>query len=154
VVYSHLGGVNEPEVFGMQVVANAEDEVEGFQERLLIGATDISIDDIVRTIHAHEGLAIAAHIDRESFGIIGQLGFIPDVLPFDGLEISQLTSDEAAAARFPEYRSYPWTRSSDAHTLDRIGSCTSRFLIAEPTFGEICDALHNRSGRAVATAGA
>ena len=34
------------------------------------------------------GIAIASHIDREAFGIVGQLGFIPEGLSLDALELS------------------------------------------------------------------
>ena len=36
-----------------------------------------SVDDVVGLIHRYGGLALAAHIDRRSFGVIGQLGFFP-----------------------------------------------------------------------------
>ncbi|MBI5188431.1 MAG: PHP domain-containing protein, partial [Nitrospirae bacterium] len=81
IVYENLQlGENDEEVFGMQVIVNEKDEVLDFNKRLLIGATRLSVNKIVETIHSLGGLAIAAHIDREGFGIIGQLGFIPPEL--------------------------------------------------------------------------
>jgi len=84
-IYDNLEGENDQDVFGMQVVANAEDEVLGFNKKLLIGATNLSVEMVVDSIHSFNGLAIAAHIDREGFGIIGQLGFIPPDLQLDAL---------------------------------------------------------------------
>ncbi len=55
-VYEHLQpGENDEDAFGMQVVVNEEDEVLGFNKRLLIGSTDLSIDRIVALIHEVSG---------------------------------------------------------------------------------------------------
>ena len=99
-VDDHLEGRNNPDVFGLQVVANRDDEVEGFEERLLIGATTLPLENVVEAIHENGGLAVAAHIDRESFSVIGQLGFIPPGIDFDALEVSRNTGDEEANRRF------------------------------------------------------
>ncbi|HOO46482.1 MAG TPA: PHP domain-containing protein, partial [Deltaproteobacteria bacterium] len=65
-VYEHLSGLNDEKAFGMQVIVNEIGEVEGFNERLLIGATEVSLESLVDKIHEYGGLAIAAHIDRPS----------------------------------------------------------------------------------------
>jgi hypothetical protein len=91
-VYDHLQpGENDEETFGMQVVVNDVNEVLEFNRRLLIGATDLSVNKVVDFIHRFGGLAVASHIDRDGFGIVGQLGFIPAELRFDALEISRRT---------------------------------------------------------------
>jgi len=148
-VYRLLSGVNDPEAIGMQVIANAQDEVEGYEEKLLIGAADLSVDQLVDEVHLLGGIAIASHIDRETYSVIGQLGFIPDSLRFDGLELTRHVSDEEAWKRFPEYRHYAFVRNSDAHNLDDIGTNTGRYLLAEPSFGEFVRALNNTDGRKV-----
>ncbi|MBM4176611.1 MAG: PHP domain-containing protein, partial [Ignavibacteria bacterium] len=80
IVYNNLKGKNNPDVFGIQVIGNENDEVEGFVDKLLIGATELSVDEIVNQVHSLDGLAIASHIDRESYSVISQLGFIPQNL--------------------------------------------------------------------------
>jgi PHP family Zn ribbon phosphoesterase len=149
VVYAGLHGRNDPDAFGLQVVANERDQVECFEERLLIGATDLSIEKVVERVHQLNGLAIAAHIDRESFGIIGQLGFIPEGLGFDALELSSNISDEDAEARFGVYRRYPFLRSSDAHYLNQLGKNNTMFRMEEPSFAELRKALQHVDGRSV-----
>ena len=146
-VFDHLQGENNPDVFGLQVIANEADEVEGFQEKLLIGATDISLEETVQTVHRLQGLAIAAHIDRESFSVIGQLGFIPETVRFDALEISTNISNEEAGTRFREYAAYRFVRNSDAHFLDQLGKNATGFLLEQPTLQEIADVLHASDGR-------
>jgi hypothetical protein len=149
VVYAHLHGENDEEAFGMQVVVNELSEVLGFNKKLLIGATDLSITAIVHYIHRFAGLAIAAHIDREGFGIIGQLGFIPKDLPLDALEISARMSIDEAKKEFAAYSNYPFIMSSDAHFLEHIGQSTTRFILQEPSLDEIKKALRRESGRMI-----
>lgn len=148
-VHRHLSGENDPEVFGLQVVANEFDEVVGFQNRLLMGAVDLSIEQVVNEIHHLDGLAVASHIDRESYSIIGQLGFIPDELKLDALEISQNISVEEARNRFGEYQRYQLIQNSDAHFVDDVGKRSTRFLMEEPSFNELAKALRNENGRKV-----
>jgi predicted metal-dependent phosphoesterase TrpH len=148
-VYDHLHGENNPEVFGLQVVANEFDEVLGFQNKLLIGAVDLSIEQVVNEIHRLNGLAIASHIDRESYSIIGQLGFIPDELKLDALEISQNIGVKEARKRFGEYQRYQLIQNSDAHFIDDVGKRSTRFLMEKPSFNEIRKALRNEDGRRV-----
>ncbi len=148
-IYHHLPGENNPEVFGLQVVADEFDEVVEFQKRLLIGAVDLPVEEVVNEIHRLNGLAIASHIDRESYSIIGQLGFIPDELKLDALEISQNISVEEARNRFGEYQRYQLIQNSDAHFVDDVGKRSTRFLMEEPSFNELAKALRNENGRKV-----
>ena len=95
-VYKNLPGENNEEAFGMQVILNEKEEVLGFNNKLLIGATTIPLNEVVQLIHSLDGITIASHIDRESFSIIGQLGFVPENLELDALEISpNITFEEA-----------------------------------------------------------
>ena len=150
IVYSHLpkGPAVEMNVDD-QIVVNEFDEVEGFNTKLLIGATDLSVQDIVDTVHDIGGLAIASHIDREMFSIIGQLGFIPEDLPLDAVEISANTPLDEAKASFSIYGNFPMVTSSDAHFLNDIGKVHTDFFMAEPTIEEMKKAFLNVDGRKV-----
>ena len=149
IVYENLPGENDEDAFGMQVLVNENEKVLGFNKRLLIGATDLSVNTIVEFIHNFNGLAIASHIDREGFGIIGQLGFIPEGIEFDALEISYRTNRTKAHEIFGQYRHVPWTTSSDAHSLDDIGRKTTGFVMEHATFEELRLALKGTEGRKV-----
>jgi PHP family Zn ribbon phosphoesterase len=142
IVYQHLqAGENDEDSIGMQVVVNADDEVLGFNRRLLIGATSLSVDRIVGLVHDLSGLAVASHIDREGFGIIGQLGFINPEIGFDALEISYRRTYGEALLLYDIYRQIPWISSSDAHRIEEIGRRTSRLLLEHATFEEVSMAL-------------
>ena len=144
-VYENLPGENDEEAFGMQVIVNEKEEVVGFNNKLLIGATTIPLEEIIQTIHSFDGIAIASHIDRESFSIIGQLGFIPDNLELDALEISPNITLEDAKRRFKN--NYPITCFSDAHYPDDIGKAFTSFLLKDGSVAEIKKALKNEEGR-------
>ena len=150
VVYeSLLPGENDERRFGDQIVVNEKDEVLSFNKRLLIAATTLPSNDIVNIIHSLGGLSIASHIDRDAFSIISQLGFIPEDLKFDALEISPLIDKETAGHLFKDYNFFTWFSSSDAHKLENIGKRTTSFFINEPTIAEITSALKNIDGRKV-----
>ncbi len=146
-VYSRLPGENDEEAFGMQVIVNEKEEVLGFNEKLLVGATTIPLDDILRLIHGFDGVSIASHIDREAFSILGQLGFIPENLELDALEISPRISFAEAEKKYSTQ--YPITCSSDAHYPDDIGKGFTCFLLKEGTVAEIRKALRDEDGRKV-----
>jgi PHP family Zn ribbon phosphoesterase len=146
-VYRSLRGTNREEKFGCQVVVNEMDEVEGFNDRLLIGSTDIPLDRIVEAIHRQGGLAIASHIDRESFGVIGQLGFVPPGLPFDALELSYRLTPARAREIFPGLSGRTLIQGSDAHFLRDIGRASTVVTMEEPTVEEFRKAFPGLDGR-------
>ena len=148
-IYENLPGENDERLFGTQIVANEDDEVMSLNSRLLIGATSLSIEYLVARIHALSGLAIASHIDREGFGIIGQLGYIPDNLELDGLEISPRLSLNEAKIKFGQSCNLPFVTSSDAHNLEDIGKSYTCLSIAEANIKEIRKALYGEDGRKV-----
>ncbi len=149
VVYSNLPGENDEETFGYQVVVDEKDEVLGFNKKLLIGATTLTLEKVVELIHSFNGLAIASHIDREGFSIIGQLGFIPPGLALDALEISPRISAPEVRSKFPQSNDYPIITSSDAHALNDIGKVSTTFLMEKVSVGEIKLALMGEKGRKV-----
>jgi len=147
VVYAHLPGENDKDAFGEQPVVNEEGEILRFNEKLLIGATTLGLERVIALIHSHGGLAIAAHIDREGFSILGQLGFIPASLPLDALEISPATSLEKAREKYGPR--FPLTAASDAHRLAEIGQASTSFWLADGTVAEIKKALIQENGRKI-----
>ncbi|MCP5053043.1 MAG: histidinol-phosphatase, partial [bacterium] len=150
-VYDHLPGENQAEVFGYQVIVNEKDEIRGEVSRLLIGASRLSLQEIVVKIHKLGGLSIASHVDRPSFGIIGQLGFIPEDLSLDGLEVSYRVPLNDVRKKIPGSMNFPFISSSDAHFPDDIGKAKTVFTLAAPTFEEIHLALKGKDGRQIKT---
>jgi PHP family Zn ribbon phosphoesterase len=148
-IYQNLPGENVEEVFGCQTVVNERDEAIGINRKMLIGATLLSLEKIVSMVGSRQGVTIASHIDRQAFSLLGQLGFIPEGLSLDGLEISSRTSKEEAQKRFHSCQRYSFVWFSDAHYLKDVGKSTTHFLLKETTSREVKMALHHEEGRRV-----
>jgi 3',5'-nucleoside bisphosphate phosphatase len=142
VVYQHLPGENDESIFGPQTVVDEQDRMVGVNTRLLIGATDLALEKVVGLIHDFGGLAIAAHIDRQRFGIIGQLGFVPEGLKLDAVEVSPGASIE-------EWDDFPVITSSDAHSLKDIGRSSTSFFAEGASVEEMGKALRTENGRRI-----
>ena len=149
-VYGALPGTNDPDKFGMQVVADEDDVVLDFNERLLIGATTLPLEEVVRVIKRAGGLAVASHIDREGFSILGQLGFIPPNLALDALEVTSTLGIEKAKILYPNYSgNFPFVCSSDAHSLEDLGQGMTEFECEAASFEEIEKAIKGIEGRKI-----
>jgi PHP family Zn ribbon phosphoesterase len=149
IVYQHLAGKNDEERFGVQAIVNENGEVEGINDKLLIGATDLPLNDLLNYLHELKGLAIAAHIDRESFSVLSQLGFIDESIDFDALEVTPLTGLKRARVKYRELSNYSFIISSDAHYLKDIGTTVTKIMLEEPTFSELKMAFARQNGRHV-----
>jgi hypothetical protein len=149
IIYDHLSGTNREEVFGCQAIVNDLDEVEGFNDKFLLGATKLPLLDIIHLIHSFGGLAIASHIDRESFSIISQLGFIDQDIPLDALEITRQTGIQGARIKYPELARFPFIESSDAHFIKDIGQGTTTMFLEKGTISELRMAFEHRDGRCI-----
>jgi len=141
-----LAGENDEEVFGHQIVVDEWDEPVAIETSLLIGATSLSLEEAVDVIHDFGGLAVAAHVDREGFGLLGQLGFVPPGLRLDALEVSTRVSHQEWDE---EWQDYPVITSSDAHRLQDIGRSSTIFLAFEATLDEVGKAIRQEEGRRI-----
>ncbi len=145
----NLNGENNPELFGEQCLCDEHGVVYGRESKLLIGATELSVEKVVENIHRLGGLAIASHVDRESFSIFSQLGFVPEGLQLDALEISSRCSIADAKKDFPQTLDYPLVSFSDAHRLDDICTAFVIFTGNSPSVAELRNALLCKNGREV-----
>lgn len=147
IVDKNLPGENVPEVFGYQVLMDCEDEIVGSEDRFLAGATALTVEEVVEAIHLFGGLAIASHVDREGFGILSQLGWIPEGVQFDALEVSWGMSRPEARERFSQLSGWTLVRGSDAHSPEEIGRAWTRILVEEANWAEVRLALKGLEGR-------
>jgi len=138
VIYEKLSGFNDEKSFGKQLIVNDNNEIIGCNNKLLIGATSLPVHKIVQTICFLGGLAIASHIDRERFSIFGQLGYIPEGLPLDALELSP--NCDRRKRNLKDY-GFPLVTFSDAHFPEDIGKSFTIFLMEEANIEEIRKAL-------------
>jgi predicted metal-dependent phosphoesterase TrpH len=140
-IYNLLPDIqNDADYFGDQVVVNEENEIIRFENRLLLNSAQISITDATAWIKNHGGLAIPSHVDSPTFSIISQLGYIPDDLSFDALEVRN-KEKTAELLPFLMRKEMPFVSFSDAHYLVDIGKRRINLDFEEPNCTEISGAL-------------
>ncbi len=118
--------------FGEQLVLAADGTRAGEERAALAMATPLAISEVVDLVHRHGGLAVAAHIDRRSFGVIGQLGLFPHEAGFDAVELSRhVAPGSEAEERVPPARAahpallgqpLPRTTSAPCAPVERDGA--------------------------------
>lgn len=140
---------NNTQKFGYQVVVDENEQVIDEIENLLLSALDQSIEQVEQKVHSLGGIFIPAHIDRPSYSVISQLGFIPTDLLADGFEISALCSLEKVLPLPGNQKGKSIIRNSDAHYVDQIGKVFTVFEMKCCSFSEIKLALHGLQGRKV-----
>jgi len=141
-IYPFLPDVkNDPDYFGDQVVVDEHDNIVGVEEKLLVNSLLLSLDRCVEMVRSYQGVSMPAHVDREPYGIINQLGFIPDYLGFEAVEISRAIIPRDALSIWPELGRYTLVGSSDAHYPEDIGAVVTLFRMEEPSWKEWVEAL-------------
>ena len=122
---------NDPERFGDQV------PLPDSHCGRALSALDRNVNQVAAFVKELGGLFIAAHVERPSFSLISQLGFIDPALPLDAVEYT----DASRFARLVDkqkylsnYTSYP---ASDAHYPSQIGSNPCLIRASAPLFENI-----------------
>ena len=134
-VYARLPDIsNRAGLFGDQLVCDEEDNVTGALDKLLLSATDIGIYDTAAMAASYGGVAFPAHIDRDSFSLLTNLGLWDDGMGFRFAERTR----RAELSRLPDI---PYIINSDAHRLDAVPDAEFRLELAERNERSIIDAL-------------
>ena len=137
---------NNIEYFGEQFIVDETGDFIRRKEELLINSVQISLEEAFRIVTDLGGLFIPAHVNREAFGLIYHLGFIPPDLDFQAVEISRHITPENAILTYPQLADYTLIQSGDVHYLsDFLG--INQFLIKKPTIAEIIKAFKGVEGR-------
>lgn len=132
---------NRPEIFGEQVICNAEDEPIGTQDILLTTASGISVDGVVALVRSFGGTAFPAHIDRPSYSVTAALGDVPPV-GFTAVEITASGDVDALRAQYTEIGDKPLLLDSDAHRLDDINEAAAYLELPDNSPETIIAALN------------
>ena len=140
---------NNTEKFGYQVVVDEDEQIIDEIDFLLISALDQSIEQVEHKVHSLGGILIPAHIDRPSYSIISQLGFIPADLLIDGIEISANCKVQSVFPFLGNQAERTIIRNSDAHYVENIGKAFTTFEMEHRTFNEVKLALQGNLGRKV-----
>lgn len=121
IVYNSLPNIkNNEEIFGRQLIFNNLDEIVAKEDKLLLSSTVLSVNDVFILVRGLGGICIPAHVDRQGFSIITNLGFIPPDLKVKTIEISKKSTPETVLRKYPFLNKFKYIVSSDAHYLQDI----------------------------------
>ncbi len=129
IVTEHLPGAkNKPAFFGHQLVMDEEGSVKYELDSLLIGATDMTLNEAAAHVRSFGGVPVPAHINRGAHGILTNLGFIPEEAGFTAVEVARSLPCPAAAQAGRIV-----LHSSDAHYLGDIAEPEETIELEETT---------------------
>lgn len=111
---------NKPSVFGEQLICDEKDNVIGQEETLLVAASNISTEKVVKKVAEHNGICYPAHIDRSSFSILSNLGTIDDYFGFKCAEIFDIAKEKELKEKHPYLNKLKILSDSDAHYLENM----------------------------------
>ena len=141
-VYEKLPDIkNKAKIFGNQLYVDAKGHIIGEEEKLLISATDIGIYDVCSLIKIYGGTAIPAHIDRQSFSLISNLGFCDPAMQFCAVELS-LNCDANAFKQLHNIN-LPHVINSDSHGLEQIPDPVHKIRINDFSVKAVIEAIEN-----------
>ncbi|MBE5803795.1 MAG: PHP domain-containing protein [Clostridiales bacterium] len=136
---SHLPKMpNRPKFFGNQYIVNTDDEIMGEETRMLIGATDLDLTECTEIIRKRGGVAVPAHINRGSNGLLVNLGLMPQEPGYPVVEVARHMDIHPSVVkdRMVLY-------SSDAHQLGNIMEAEFDFPVERFSLGGLFDTLKN-----------
>lgn len=111
---------NKPSVFGEQSICDENDNVIGQEETLLVTASGISTERVVKKVAEYNGICYPAHIDRSSFSILSNLGTISDYFGFKCAEIYDILKEDELKKKHPYLNELKIISDSDAHYLENM----------------------------------
>lgn len=131
-VYSKLPPLkNNVKLFGEQLVLDRNDEIIYHNDRLLLSSADMTLRDAFNKVNELNGAFIPAHIDRDAYGIINTLGFIPDDIQIRTLEYKSAEGLRRLINSGIVKDGYNFIRSSDAHYLQDISERQNEMEVDE-----------------------
>ena len=111
---------NKPSVFGEQLICDENDNVIGQEDILLVTASGISTEKVVKKVAEYNGICYPAHIDRSSFSILSNLGTIDEYFGFRCAEIYDIIKEDELKKKHSYLNELKILSDSDAHYLENM----------------------------------
>lgn len=128
-IYKNMPHIaNKPEIFGEQRMLTPEDELAGMEDNLLLVSSFIGVDDVCALAEEYGGLALPAHVNRDSYSVVAALGGLPPEAGFTAFEATRDCDMDALFRTNPELQSLHVVRDSDAHYLETLAESEAHVL--------------------------
>ena len=137
---------NKPSVFGEQLICDENDNVIGQEEILLVTASGISTEKVVKKVAEFNGICYPAHIDRSSFSILSNLGTIDEYFGFKCAEIYDILKEDELKKKHPYLEKLKTLSDSDAHYLENMRIPQQIIDVPENNIKSILDYLNKKKG--------
>jgi len=131
---------NNIEVFGSQHIYDSNDNIVGEYPLMLLNSVNVSIEEAFMEVEKLGGVLIPAHVDRDCYSIINSLGFIPESLDINAVEVTDLKKFNNTIRLFMD-KEYTVIQSSDAHKLENIFERKFKIKVCEMSLNGIIDSL-------------
>ena len=142
IVYSKLPSINNsPELFGNQLIYNEFDEVKATEDIMLLNSTNLNFDEAYELVKEFKGAFIPCHIDKETYGVISNLGFIPMYLDIKTVEVANMNKFENYLKTGIIKNEYKVLKNSDAHNLGQISERENFIEVENLSINSIIDVL-------------
>lgn len=132
---------NNPKAFGDQFLCNDDDEVIGSFPKLLISATDISFDKVYDCVSEYNGVMIPAHIDKNSFSLMSNLGFVPPDSKFRCFELADMSNLHRLQKENEYLKNCNVITDSDAHYFEKINEPINTLYAESNSIKDLLDSL-------------
>lgn len=128
---------------------NAENEILGEVPYLLLSALDQSVNQIAVQARKVDALFVAAHVERPSFSLISQLGFIDPCLSLDAIEYNNQQRYSKLLSIHGYLKEQTQYSASDAHYPEQIGTQPSIWQTEELTFDGLRKAFDQKDNHLI-----
>ena len=132
---------NKPSVFGEQLICDENDNIIGQEDILLVTASSISTEKVVKKVAEYNGICYPAHIDRSSFSILSNLGIIDEYFGFKCAEIFDILKESELKEKHPYLKKLKILSDSDAHYLENMRIPQQILDVPENNINTILDYL-------------
>lgn len=133
IIYDGLSNIkNDEEKFGNQIIVDKNDQFVGQEEKLLMNSTNYSLNELVTLTNKFNGIAVPSHVDR-SFGLIKNLGFIPEELNIEYIELNFNRTLTQYYNQYPYLKNFQLLNNSDSHYLNQLDPKMKLKLVDKPT---------------------
>lgn len=122
---------NNEKVFGRQLILDEEDNLIGEERRMLAGCADIGIYQAAALAADCGGLAYPAHIDRDSFSVIANLGLWDGDMGFALAEVSRRCPEDFFQR--PDLQGLRHIQGCDAHYMEQLQDAHQYMSLSQRT---------------------